>query len=361
MLKRTLYSVITFTVLVVALLFASYQWLLSSIASDTKANPDTTPQQLSYLSHAPKPSKGRIIAVVTSTDTMGDDKKTGYELTELARAYYVFQANGFEVDIASIKGGTPPVVIDKGDMNDFDYAFLNDTNAQHKVTHSLKISDVEAMDYDAIFFVGGKGAMFDFPNNKPLQSLVKTLYENNKVISAVCHGPAALVNVRLSNGSPLIAGKQVSSFTNSEELTLITNAEAIFPFLLQTKLMEQQADFVAGPDYVSQVSVDSNLITGQNPWSVWEMAEQVVSQLGYQPIMREITDEENAAQILKYFYLYGIDKATVEAKRMIDNQLKIKKELIAMHGIFAAMKGELGNMWSIFSILHQINKLGSDA
>ena len=102
----------------------------------------------------------QILAVVTSTDVMGaSGKTTGYELTELARAYYVFEANGFEVDIASPLGGQPPVVIDGDDMKQFDFAFLNDPVAQNKVSHSIAVADVDPQDYEAVYFVGGKGAM----------------------------------------------------------------------------------------------------------------------------------------------------------------------------------------------------------
>jgi putative intracellular protease/amidase len=133
-------------------------------------------------------------------------KKTGYELTELARAYWVFQTNGFEVDIASTKGGEPPVVLDDDDMCKYDYAILNDPTAQAKAANTLLIDDVNPADYEAVYFVGGKGAMFDFPDNQAIQNIIKHLHQNDKVISAVCHGPAALANVKLdtATGLPII-------------------------------------------------------------------------------------------------------------------------------------------------------------
>ncbi|WP_198514353.1 type 1 glutamine amidotransferase family protein [Algoriphagus formosus] len=129
---------------------------------------------IDYISKDLPAYRGKILAVVTSTDTMGESgKSTGYELTELARAYYVFKANGFEVDIASPLGGRPPVVLDDDDMGIFDYAFLNDSIAQFKTNNSLLLNDIEPDTYEAIYFVGGKGAMFDFPNNSYIQALIK--------------------------------------------------------------------------------------------------------------------------------------------------------------------------------------------
>lgn len=201
-------------------------WLITSLASDypSKNSQDIKPEHIPYIAKALPQSRGKILAVVTSIDiftkpnTTKSGKSTGYELTELSRAYYVFTSNGFDVDIASPKGGRPPVIIDKDDMGNFDYAFLNDSQAQAKVNHSIAIAEIDPHDYQAVYFVGGKGAMFDFPDNVHIQNLVKYMYENGKTVAAICHGPAALVNVTLSDGSHLLANKQVSSFTNDEEL-----------------------------------------------------------------------------------------------------------------------------------------------
>jgi putative intracellular protease/amidase len=137
-------------------------------------------------------------------------------------------------------------VIDDDDMAEFDYAFLNDPIAQKKAQNTLAMKDVNPSEYEAIYLVGGKGAMFDFPNNKYIQQTVRELYESGKTVAAICHGPAALVNVKLSDGSALIANKTVSSFTNDEEFYLIPNAEEIFPFLLESKLREQEANIILG-------------------------------------------------------------------------------------------------------------------
>ena len=338
---------------VIVIIIAFGFWFFSLIPTRDASIKLTSREDLPYLSENIVPTRGKILAVVTSTEVMGNSKKsTGYELSELARAYYTFQANGFEVDIASPKGGKPPVVIDDEDMGAYDFAFLNDQNAQYKTSHTIKLEAVIPEDYEAVFFVGGKGTMFDFPNNKAIQTLVKTYYESDKVIGAVCHGPAALVHVTLDNGRPLLENKTISGFTNKEELLLIPDAKSIFPFLLQDKIQEQGANFNEGSMYLETISHDKNLITGQNPWSTWKTSELIIEQLGYTPKYRIKTDEENAVQVLSIFKAKGKE----EAKKMIEKKLtkdkkRIHRVLIAKHGIISAMKGEVGQFLNLIELV----------
>ncbi|TLU61019.1 type 1 glutamine amidotransferase domain-containing protein [Thalassotalea litorea] len=319
---------------------SGYYWLKGVIPKqDYAALKASKAQDIPYLQQQITPSRGKILAVVTSIDTMGESgKSTGYELTELARAYWVFSINGYEVDIASTEGGKPPVVIDGDDMGAFDYAFLNDDIAQQKVANSLHIDNVSSEDYQAVYFVGGKGAMFDFPDNHALQQLVKELFQQDKVIAAVCHGPAALVNVRLDNGEFLIANKQMSAFTNEEELFLIPNAEQIFPFLLESKLLENGADFEGGTAYLEQVSRDGNLITGQNPWSVWPLAEEIIIALGHKPVPRLPTNEETSIALLGSYEQNGFHYSK---QRILNSSENYQTTLVLMHGILAMMKFEI--------------------
>ncbi|SEK49108.1 Putative intracellular protease/amidase [Aquimarina amphilecti] len=318
----------------------------------------TKVSDLSYLSKNKIPKRGKILAIVTSTNVMGStEKSTGYELTELSRAYYVFQANGFDVDIASPLGGEPPVVIDDEDMGEFDYAFLNDSIAQYKASHTISVNNINPELYDAVFFAGGKGAMFDFPDNKSIQSIVQNLYENDKVVGAVCHGPAALVNVTLNNGKHLLENKKVSGFTNEEELLLIADAEMIFPFLLQDKLEDSGGIFNEGTMYLENISQERNLVTGQNPWSTWLLAESMIAQLGYKPKFREITGEENAVNVLKIYHAEGSEKA----KELINQIYNVDKQplsrvLIAKHGIIAAMQGKIGRFFSLTGLTSYAKK-----
>lgn len=346
-----LVSLFFLSVIVIIITFGF--WLSSLIPTRDASIRSTSRENLPYLSEHVVPKRGKILAVVTSTEFMGTSKKsTGYELSELARAYYTFQANGFEVDISSPKGGKPPVVIDDEDMGVYDFAFLNDRDAQYKTNHTIKIEDVISEDYEAVFFVGGKGAMFDFPDNKAIQTIVKTYYESDKVIGAVCHGPAALVHVTLDNGRPLLENKTISGFTNKEELLLIPDAKSIFPFLLQDKIQEQGAHFNEGIMYLETISQDKNLITGQNPWSTWQISESIIKQLGYTPKYRIKTDEENAVQVLSVFKTKGKEEAKQMIAKMIMNDKKpINRELIAKHGIIAAMKREVEELINLIELV----------
>ncbi|GMN11384.1 hypothetical protein MTsPCn9_10090 [Croceitalea sp. MTPC9] len=342
-----------FILLLIIGIFSFGFWFKSLIPPKDLSLETINKNDLPYLSQNRIPKRGKILVVVTSTATMGTSgKTTGYELTELARAYYVFEANGFEVDIASPKGGKSPVVIDDEDMGSYDYAFLNDSIAQHKATNTLPINGVGPENYVAIYFAGGKGTMYDFPNNEAIQSIVKNHYQSKKVIGAVCHGPSALVNITLDNGRHLLENKKISAFTNKEELLLISDAASIFPFLLQDKIIESGAKFNEGDLYLEKISFDDNIITGQNPWSTWGVAEGMVKQMGYQPKPRVVTDEENAVKVLSTYKSFGKSKA----KDMITSILLKEKKplnrlLIAKHSIMAAMQGKMGDFYNLSGLV----------
>lgn len=319
---------------------------------------DILPTELPYLAKDSIPNRGKLLAVVTSTAQMGvSEKSTGYELTELSRAYYVFTANGFDVDVASPRGGEPPVVIDDDDVDVYDFAFMNDPAAQYKVSHTIKLADVHGEDYSGIYFVGGKGAMYDFPDNPSIQALVRSYHEENKVIGAVCHGPAALVNVTLSDGSSLLSNKRVSSFTNEEELFLIPNASEIFPFLLQDKLAEQGAVFEKGTMYLENVVLDGNIVTGQNPWSTWALAESMITKLGYTPKPRGITAEENSVQILNTYEKEGDEAARIMIDRFLSEGIPIQRELIAVHCFLSVMQRRLGRAIDLIGLLKYVKNM----
>lgn len=314
------------------------------------------PKDIRYILEGVNVSRGRILAVLTSEDTLGaTGKSTGYELTELARAFYVFQANGFTVDIASVEGGEPSMVVDADDMGKFDYAFLNDEKAMFKVKYSFAIKRANLAIYDAIYFVGGKGAMFDFASDVSIKAAVSYFWQTNKVIAAVCHGPAAFVDVVSDTGEYFVENKQVSAFTNSEELFFIPDAKNIFPFLLETKLREQSATFIAGENYLNQVSVHDNLITGQNPWSVWEVAEETIKALGYEPLPRVKTPEENSVQILKIFVTQGYESALRVISELNQTpNTNISRLTIATHALVAGIKGKLYKSSQLLMLLNAV-------
>lgn len=354
------WSLVSFAALIV-LLFGFGWWFMSLIPKKEERIDVTNAQisELPYVTENVPTHRGKVLAVVTSATEMGaTGQRTGYELTELSRAYYVFKANGFEVDIASPKGGEPQVVIDDEDMGAYDFAFLNDPNAQYKAKHTLAVADVNPADYKAVFFVGGKGAMFDFPENRAIQTIVRELYQTNRVVGAVCHGPAALVNVRLDNGRHLLENKTVSSFTNDEELFLIPEAETVFPFLLQSELEAQGARFSEGATYLEHVSREKNLVTGQNPWSTWKMAETMIQEMGYTPKYRKLTAEENAVEVLMTYDAQG----SSSAKKLIsdlyqERNLQVERMLIAKHSIIAAMRGNIGRCIGLVRLTSYTKKM----
>ncbi|GAA0877572.1 hypothetical protein GCM10009119_05400 [Algoriphagus jejuensis] len=359
--KVVKWSLITLAGLVA--LVAGFGWWFISLlpSADTSSeNPkDTLAGSLPYLTNSPVEKRGKILAVVTSTGSFeGTDKKTGYELTELSQAYYVFLANGFEMDIASPRGGEPPMVLDDDDMESYDYAFLNDTSAQRKLRSTIPMDSVQLAVYEGIYFVGGKGVMFDFPDHEGIQHAVKLYHEQDKVIGAVCHGPAAFVNVKLADGTPFLKDKRVCSFTNREELFLIKNARELLPFLLQDKLTERGAVFAEGALYLENVIVDGNLVTGQNPWSTWATAEAMVTQLGYEPKERQKTASENAVRILAVYENkgYGDAKLVIEELSSAEKQ-EISRQLIAMHALVAVMQGELKKGLGIIGLLRYTKSL----
>jgi putative intracellular protease/amidase len=302
---------------------------------EPKPNQAAVPSQIAWLRDA-APQRGRVLVVVASTPEIGG-KPAGYELTELARAYYVFQANGFEVDIASPKGGKPKMRIDKDDMQDADYAFLNDSAAQMKANETIPLAGVDPARYRAVFFVGGKGAMADFPDNPDIQRIVAAIAPAG-VIGAVCHGQAALLGVTV-DGKPLVAGRRLTGFTNEEELFLIPDARQRFGFLLEDRARGEGGIFIAGPQYLANTVVDGRLVTGQNPWSTWATAEAMVQALGYQPVARPRTAEEVSVRALHAFHQGGLDAA----RKQLAGGARFDKMLVVMHSVIAAMQWRIGD------------------
>jgi hypothetical protein len=206
----------------------------------------------------------RALLVLTSHDDLGGVRETGYYVSEAAEPWQVFTAAGYTVDIASITGGVPPED-GRDEANPTQQAFFADPRVATQLHNTPSLADIDASKYDIVFFVGGHGTMWDFPTAPDINRVGREIYENSGVIAAVCHGPAALVNITLSNGTPLIAGKQVTSFTNAEEAAVgLTNT---VPFLLADALTAQGATHLAGPDFTENVVTDGRVVTGQNPQS----------------------------------------------------------------------------------------------
>jgi putative intracellular protease/amidase len=222
-----------------------------------------------------------VLMVLTSHARLGDTgKPTGFFLGEVTHPLEVFEKAGLTVELVSIKGGEPPV--DGLDLDDpVNARYWNDPAFRAKLSATKSLADVNPTDYAGVYFSGGHGTMWDFPDDEAVQRAARALYEAGAPVGAVCHGPAALVNVKLSDGSYLVSGKEVSAFTNDEEEKV--GLTKVVPFLLATKLVERGAKHRAAPDFEKQVVVSGNLVTGQNPASAAGVAEKMVETLKSQP------------------------------------------------------------------------------
>lgn len=221
--------------------------------------------------------KKKILFVVTSHDKVGNtEKQTGYYLSEVAHPWKVLADAGYDIDFVSPKGGKAPV--DGFDLNDpINKTFWENPAYQEKVTNTLKPSEVQAADYEAIYYAGGHGTMWDFPENTALAEIAREIYEAGGIVSAVCHGPSALVNIKLSDGEYLVKGKKINSFTNEEEKSI--NLDSIVPFLLESKLIERGAKFEKSGLWLPHITVDQRVVTGQNPQSAEGVGKAVLQEL----------------------------------------------------------------------------------
>lgn len=217
--------------------------------------------------------KEKILFVLTSHKNLGDTgKSTGFYLSEAAHPWKVLTEAGYEIDFVSPQGGKAPV--DGFDLDDeVNKEFWENETYREKVENTMRPEDVNPNEYVAIHYVGGHGTMWDFPNNESLAAIASKIYENGGAVSAVCHGPAGLVNIKLSDGSYLVDGKQVSAFTNEEERE--SELQDVVPFLLEDKLKERGANHQKAGNWEEQVSVDGRLVTGQNPSSATKVGEQL--------------------------------------------------------------------------------------
>jgi len=236
-------------------------------------------QQTKKINH---PSMKKILIVVTS---FGEVKSTGHKtgtwLEEFATPYYLFTDKGIQVTIASPAGGKAPVD-PKSTAPEYSTEsvkrWLKDPAAQERLEHTVPLKTVHAEDYDAVFYPGGHGPMWDLAEDATSAQLIETFYAAGKPVALVCHAPAALKNVKDKSGAPLVKGKKVAGFTNSEEVAGQTTAEV--PFLLEDMLKEHGADYVKGADWQPFAVADGNLITGQNPASAQLTGEKVIAALG---------------------------------------------------------------------------------
>jgi putative intracellular protease/amidase len=223
----------------------------------------------------------KILMVLTSHDQLGDTgKKTGFWLEEFAAPYYVFKDAGAQLTLASPKGGQPPLdpKSDEPDaQTEATRRFKADPAAQAALASTQKLADVSADGFDAVFYPGGHGPLWDLSEDSHSVALIESMARSGKIVSAVCHAPGVLRRVRGEDGAPLVKGRQVTGFTNTEEEA--AQLTKIVPFLVEDMLVESGGQYSKGPDWKSHVVVDGHLITGQNPASSEAAARAVLAQL----------------------------------------------------------------------------------
>lgn len=224
----------------------------------------------------------KVLVVLPSHDQLGNTgQKTGFWLEEFTDPYYKFIDSGYEVTIASPRGGKPPVdpkSTQKENQSESTQRFERDKSAQAKLENTLVLSQVSASDYDTLFLPGGHGPMWDLSSDENMKKIVEDFYSDKKIVSAVCHGPAGLLQATDRNGNSILKGKKITGFTNNEEFAVgLTKA---VPFSLENRMKELGGKFEKGQDFKPFIVSDGQLITGQNPKSALPAAEKVVEILG---------------------------------------------------------------------------------
>jgi putative intracellular protease/amidase len=211
----------------------------------------------------------KILIVLTSHSELGDTgKKTGFWVEEFAAPYYELVDAGAEITLASPKGGQPPIDPSSelaAAQTKFTQRFDKDKPLKQKLAHTLKLSELNASDYDAVFYPGGHGPLWDLTKDTKSIALLVAFQQQGKPMALVCHAPCALLNIKLANGDPLIKGKNVTGFSDTEEAAV--KLTKVVPFLLEDKLKETGAHYSKGPNWGVYVQTDGLLITGQNPAS----------------------------------------------------------------------------------------------
>lgn len=223
----------------------------------------------------------KILLVVTSHDQLGDTgKKTGFWLEELAAPYYAFIDAGAELTLASPAGGQPP--LDPASsapdaQTDATKRFEADTEAMQVLATTHKLADINLADFDAVFYPGGHGPLWDLAEDPASIHLIEEAIAANKPVATVCHAPGVLRHVKDSDGKPLVAGRKVTGFSNSEEDAV--GLTQVVPFLVEDMLKDHGGQYTKGDDWSSHVEVDGLLITGQNPGSSEATAQALLKLL----------------------------------------------------------------------------------
>jgi putative intracellular protease/amidase len=223
----------------------------------------------------------KVLIVLTSHDELGNTgRKTGFWLEELAAPYYTFKDAGAEIVLASPKGGQPPLDPKSNEpsfQTDVTRRFEADAAAKAQLANTVRLDSVSQADFDTVFYPGGHGPMWDLAEDKRSIALIESFIEAGKPIALVCHAPGVLRHVKASDGKPLVEGKRVTGFTNSEEEGV--GLTHVVPFLVEDELKAKGGLYSKGPDWGSYVVTDGLLITGQNPASSSEAAAVLIKRI----------------------------------------------------------------------------------
>jgi putative intracellular protease/amidase len=225
----------------------------------------------------------KVLMVLTSHDTLGNTgRKTGFWLEELAAPYYAFKDAGAEIVLASPKGGNPPLDPKSNEPNfqtELTHRFEADADAMAQLATTVRLDSVSQADFDTVFYPGGHGPLWDLAEDKHSIALIESFFAAGKNVAFVCHAPGVLRHVKTPEGRPLVEGRKVTGFTNTEEEAV--GLTHVVPFLVEDELIAKGGIYSKGADWSSYVVTDGLLITGQNPTSSAATAAQLIKQLAH--------------------------------------------------------------------------------
>lgn len=285
--------------------------------------------------HAQPDEQKSVLFILSSEGRDSGETRPGFEMDELAQAWDIFHENGVRTAFASPRGGA--VEADRFDPQDPANArFLADSAAVAGIEATEPLAEVDAEDYDAIYIVGGKGAMFDLAVDPALAKLVANGYQNGVVIAAICHGSAALADVRLGNGRHLVEGRVVTGFTAEEDAVFGKRWAEEYPFSIEAKLRERGGQWIESPLMTPGVAIDRHLITGQNPYSTGLVADAVLRAMDIVPAARTPRRDEASMALLARAVAGDPDAAT----ELATDPARFHPELIAIVGHYQLQVAE---------------------
>lgn len=281
---------------------------------------------------APAPSSGapKILLVVSSEGRDGGRTRPGFDVDEFAQAWLALRDNGIVADVASPAGGA----VDLGGFNPEDdhiVALMADPAARQRLAATRPTVDVEVGEHDAILVVGGKGAMLDLPGDAALARLLSAHDARGGVVAAVCHGPAAFAGAKRADGTPLVAGRRITGFTDEEEAVFGKEWVKQFPFMLEAELRRQGARWEEAALMMPKVVVDGRWVTGQNPFATPGVVEAVIAALGRTPGPRTVYREEATMRLVTRWLDGDRDSVAGELAR---DAARYKVDLVAMLGYY---------------------------